>query len=143
MRTNTADLPTTGTDLMRQFLPHNPFVVHTGIELANIDDGHAELRLPFRQEVVTIGEVVHGGAIATLIDTAAMTAAWAGAEVPDDLRGATVALSVSYLAPAVASDLTATARVVRRGRRLVSTQVDVHAESGAHVATAIVTYQIG
>lgn len=133
----------TGIQVMEGFLPNSPFVRHLGIELVDLQDGQAELALPFRDEVVTIGEVVHGGAIATLIDTAAMAAAWAGAEVPDELRGSTVALSVNYLAPADGQDVTASARVVRRGRRLVSVHVDVHAQDGTHVAVAIVTYQIG
>lgn len=133
----------TGTDVMREFLPNSPFVGHLGIELVRLDDGAAELRLPFRDEVVTIGRTVHGGAIATLIDTAAMAAAWAGAEVPEELRGATVSLSVNYLAPADGQDVTATARVERRGRRLVNVHVDVQDTDGSHVAVAIVTYQLG
>lgn len=141
--TTTTDQQIAGSELMRQFLPHNPFVVHTGIELTRIEDGYAELTLPFRDEIVTIGEVVHGGALATLVDTAAMTAAWAGAEVPEQLQGATVSLSMTYLAPVEGQDVTATARVVRRGRRLSNVQVDVHTRRGEHVATALVTYQIG
>lgn len=139
--TETAEL--TGTQVMREFLPTSPFVGHVGIELTALEDGRAELSLGFREEVVTIGRVVHGGAIATLIDTAAMAAAWAGAQVPEELRGATVALSVNYLAPADGQDVTASAQVVRRGRRLVNVHVDVHGQDGTHVATAIVTYQLG
>lgn len=137
------DQPRSGTEVIREFLPHSPFVGHVGIELVDTGDGRAELALPFRDEVVTIGRVVHGGALAALVDTAAMVAAWSGAEVPDELRGTTVAMSVSYLAPADGEDVTASARVVRRGRRLVTVQVDVHTAGGTHAATALVTYQIG
>lgn len=132
-----------GTQIMREFLPHSPFVNHLGIELVAMEDGGADLAMPFRDELATIGRVVHGGALATLIDTAAMAAAWAGADVPQTLRGTTVGLSVNYLAPADGLDVTASARVVRRGRRLVTVHVDVTAEDGTHVATALVTYQIG
>lgn len=134
---------TDGTDVMRQFLPASPFPAHLGIELVEIDDGQARLRLPFRDEVVTIGTVVHGGAIATLVDTAAMAAAWAGAEVPDRLRGSTVGLTISYLAPADGVDVTASAEVVRRGRRLATVRVDATTDDGTLVATALVTYQLG
>lgn len=134
---------TDGTDVMRQFLPASPFPAHLGIELVEIDDGRARLRLPFRDAVVTIGTVVHGGAIATLVDTAAMAAAWAGAEVPDRLRGSTVGLTVNYLAPADGTDVTASAEVVRRGRRLATVRVDATTDDGTLVATALVTYQLG
>lgn len=131
-----------GAAVMREFVPNSPLVGHLGIEMLVIDDGHAELRLPFRKEITTIDQIVHGGAIATLIDTAAMAASWAGADLPETLRGSTVGLSVSYLAPADGRAVTAIADVVRRGRRLVNVRVDAHADD-ACVATALVTYQLG
>jgi uncharacterized protein (TIGR00369 family) len=135
--------PLTGTRVMREFLPHSPFVGHVGIELGELADGRAHLRLPYDEHIATMGRTIHGGAIATLIDTAAMAAAWAGADVPESLRGATVALSVNYLAPADGQAVTATAQVVRRGRRLVNVQVDVDTDDHRRVAIAIVTYQLG
>ena len=137
----TADL--SGTEVMRQFLPQSPFVGQLGIRLVDLGDGRARLLLPFRPEVTTIGTVVHGGAIATLIDTAAMAAAWAGAEVPDSLCGATVVMAVSYLSPADGRAVTADAEVLRRGRRLVTVRVDARTDDAALVATGQVTYQIG
>lgn len=132
-----------GEELMRAFVPEQPFVGHLGARLLDTGDGVARLHLPFHEQLVTIGSVVHGGAIASLIDTAAMVAAWCGAEIPDSLRGTTVGLDVRYLAPADGEDVTAEARVVRRGRRLVTVAVDVHGASELHVATALVTYQLG
>lgn len=132
-----------GSDLMRRFVPASPFVAHAGIELVDLRDGNAELRLPYRDEVTTMATVVHGGAIATLVDTAAMVAAWAGADVPDELRGATVALTVTYLAPADGQDVVAVATVLRRGRRLTTVRVDVSTPDGTAVASGLVTYQLG
>jgi uncharacterized protein (TIGR00369 family) len=132
-----------GEELMWAFVPDSPFVTHLGARLLETDTGFARLHAPFRNELATLGRTVHGGAIATLIDTAAMVAAWCGAEVPDNLRGTTVGLNVTYLAPADGEDITATARLVRRGRRLSTVAVEVHTPSGAQVATALVTYQIG
>lgn len=143
--TEMPDAPVTdeGIELMRAFVPTSPFVGHLGIELVDLAEGRARLKLPFRDELATIGTVVHGGAIATLLDTAAMAASWAGAELPEHLRGSTVDLSVSYLAPADGRDVTADARVVRRGRRLVTVQADARTDDAVHVATALVTYQVG
>jgi uncharacterized protein (TIGR00369 family) len=105
--------------------------------------GEATLTLPFAESLVTIGTVVHGGAIASLIDTAATVAAWSDAEAPRNMRGATVSLTVTYLAPAEKTDLRATARVLRRGRSLVYLDVDVHTLSGTAVAKGLVTYKLG
>jgi uncharacterized protein (TIGR00369 family) len=139
----TGNSETQGAKVMREFLPQSPFVQHLGIEVVEIGAGSARLRAPFRPELATMGETVHGGAIATLIDTAAMVAAWSDAAIPDNLRGATVSLTVSYLAPAQGEDLTAHAAVVHRGRRLVTVDVKATSASGAVVAKALVTYQLG
>jgi uncharacterized protein (TIGR00369 family) len=139
----TGNSETDGAKVMRDFLPQSPFVRHLGLELVEIGAGSARLRAPFRPELATIGEMVHGGAIATLIDTAAMVAAWSDAEIPANLRGATVSLTVSYLAPAQGEDLTAHASVVHRGRRLITVDVKTTSASGAVVAKALVTYQLG
>ena len=65
-----------GAELISEFLKHSPFVGHMGMQLREIEDDRAVLALPFREEVVTIGDVVHGGAVSALIDTAAMAASW-------------------------------------------------------------------
>ena len=87
-------------DAVREFLPTSPLVGHLGIELRELEADRAVLALPFAAHVVTIGDVVHGGAIASLMDTAAMMAAWATDEPAERLAGATVALSIDYVAPA-------------------------------------------
>lgn len=133
----------TGADIMRQFVPQSPFVSHLGIELVDLGEGEATLRLPFRDEVITIGKTVHGGAVSSLIDTTAMAAAWSGAEVPENMRGTTVALSITFLSAANAVDLTATARVLRRGKSLHYVEVDVTDPGGGLVAKGLVTYKIG
>jgi uncharacterized protein (TIGR00369 family) len=133
----------TGEEIMRQFLPSSPFPGHLGIRLVDMGPGSATLGLPFAEALVTAGTTVHGGAVASLIDTAGMAAAWSGGEVPDRLRGSTVGLTVSYLAPADGEDLQASATVLRRGRSIVHVDVDVRTASGTAVAKGLVTYKLG
>lgn len=141
---STTDAPLSGADIVRQFLPTSPFVGYLGIRLDDLRPDTATLTLPFAASLVTIGATVHGGAIASLIDTAAMVAAWSNATVPaGHLRGSTVSLTTAYLAPAVDDDLHATATVLRRGRSLVYLDVRVHNSSGEPVAQGLVTYKIG
>ena len=71
----------------------------------------ARLAMPFSDSLPTMGDVVHGGAISSLIDTAAAAAAWSGAEVPERPRASTVGLTVDFLAPARAQGVVAGARV--------------------------------
>jgi len=76
LSTSTNNGPQSGADIIRQFLPTSPYVGHLGIRLTDMQPGVATLTLPFADSLVTIGHIVHGGAIASLIDTAAMVAAW-------------------------------------------------------------------
>ncbi len=135
--------PLSGADFIRQFFPNSPFVAHLGLQLIDIQPGVATLALPFASALVTIGTIVHGGAIASLIDTAAMVAAWSDTEVPAKARGTTVNLTVAFLASAEKEDLQAVARVLRRGRNLVYLDVEVRSASGNAVAKGLVTYKLG
>jgi uncharacterized protein (TIGR00369 family) len=134
-----------GSELIAEFLKHSPLVVHLGMELREIEDDRAVLSLPFREEVVTIGDVVHGGAVSALVDTAAMAAAWSSVEFDGEPpRGTTVGLTVDFLAPARAQELNAEAAVLRRGSSLCFCEVKVHgAADGRLVATGLVTYKLG
>lgn len=137
------DTALSGEEIMRQFFPTSPYVAYQGIQLTEMQPDMAILTMPFRDELVTIGTTVHGGAIASLIDTAAMVAAWAGATVPANGRGTTVGLTVNYLAAAQSEDLKAIARVLRRGRSLVYLDVEVQNPAGMLVAKGLATYKLG
>jgi uncharacterized protein (TIGR00369 family) len=132
-----------GAGLARGWLENSPFVDHLGIRLEEMEPGRAVLAMPYDDALPTLGNVVHGGAISSLIDTAAAAAAWSGADVPERPRASTVGLTVDFLSPARGQGVTADARVVRRGGTgLCFCQVKVTADDGAEVALALVTYQL-
>src|SRR6187551_3180264 len=133
----------TGAEVMAQFIPSSPFVAKLGIVADVLDGDEVRLRMPWDPTNVTLGDMVHGGAIAALADVAVMAAAWAGADVPDSLRGVTTSMAMQFLAPARATDLIAIGRVLRRGKTLVNVDVDVVTPEGDAVAKAIATYKIG
>ncbi len=137
-----SDTPTR-REIIEAFIPASPHAAQLGIRLASIGTDEAVLELPFRPELATIGRVVHGGAIGALIDTAAMAAAWATDEVPENPAVSTVALSVNFAAAAYGVDLRAEARVARRGGRLSFCDVHVTAPDGTVVAHGIATYRFG
>jgi uncharacterized protein (TIGR00369 family) len=133
----------TRRELIQAFVPNSPLVGLLGIELAEVETDRAVLRLPFRPELATMGDVVHGGAIAALLDTASMAAAWSDDTVPEALAGATVSMSVDYVAAARGVDLTATGRAVRRGRSLCFCEVDVTQPDGGVIAKGLAVHRFG
>jgi len=133
----------TRAEIMRAFIPASPFAKELGIELASLEPDRARLRLPYRPELATIGDVVHGGAIAALLDTASMAAAWSDDTVPESVAGATVSMSVDYVAAARGVDLLATGRVVRRGRSLCFCEVEVTEPGGGVIAKGLAVHRFG
>jgi uncharacterized protein (TIGR00369 family) len=132
-----------GAEVITEFLKHSPFVRHLGMRLESIEPDRARLAMPYREELATIGDVVHGGALAALLDTAAMTASWSAHDGSGQLRGTTVGLSVDFVAAARGEQLIAEARVLKRGRNLCFCEVDVTGASGGLVAKGLVTYKLG
>ena len=130
-------------EVIRQFIPSSPLVRHLGLRLESIGDDEATLLLPFRPELATMDDVVHGGAIASLIDTAGMAATWSDDSEPESLAGSTVTLNVNYVSAARGQDLTATASVVKRGRNMVFSEVRVTEPDGRVVATGSVVQRLG
>lgn len=120
-----ADPPSSGRDVIAQFLPQSPFVAKLGIVADRLDDHEVRLRLPWDPADVTIGDMVHGGAIATLADVTVMAVAWCGAPAPPELRGVTVSMALDLTAPARATDVIGVGRVLRRGRSLVNCGAEI------------------
>ncbi len=136
--------PTAGTDLMAAFLPQSPFVVKLGVQVEEMRRDWCRLRMPWQPENTTVGPMLHGGALAGLVDIAGMIAAWSGVEeLPAKLRGVTTSLAVEFLAPANETDVLAEGRVLRRGRTLVQVEIDVLHPDGEALVKGLLAYKIG
>src|SRR5687767_6554487 len=115
-----------------------PFAKLLGIQLESVVSGHAVLALPIREELKQNNAIVHGGAIASLIDSA-----MAFAIIPllaENERTTTVDLTIHYLRPLTEGVAKSTARVVRAGRRVIVVTAEVLDHNERLVATAVSTY---
>jgi len=135
--------PANGRDVIADFLPRSPFVAKLGIVADQLGDDEVRLRLPWDPSNVTVGDMVHGGAIATLADLTVMAAAWCGAEAPPVLRDVTMSMALDFMAPARATDVIGVGRVLRRGRSLVNCEAEIVDPEGRLVAKALATYKVG
>ena len=115
-----------------------PFAKLLGLELEDIGAGTATLAVNVREELTQNQGIVHGGAIASLIDTA--TAFAILSLLPPGERVTTVDLTISYLRPVSSGRPRVVARVVRAGRRLFVVSAEVFDEEGNLVSTALSTY---
>ncbi len=115
-----------------------PYAKLLGLELGEIKWGQVTIHLAVRDELKQNQGVVHGGAVASLIDTAAAFAVVTELEAGE--RVTTTDLTIHYLRPVSSGRLSATARIVRGGRRLLVLSVEVTNEQQALLATAVTSY---
>lgn len=119
----------------------SPLARSLGIVRTALAVDRVVLAMPFNPASVTLGSIVHGGAIATLIDIAGAASSASGAGGDDLAGGATANLTIHYLAPADGCDLEAEAIVVKRGARQSVSEIRVRS-SDTLVATAVITSAI-
>lgn len=115
-----------------------PYAKFLGLQLGDIAPGQASIYFDVRDELKQNQGVVHGGAVASLIDTAAAFAVITQLELTE--RVTTTDLTIHYLRPVNSGRITATARIVRGGRRLFVLSVEVTNDQRVLLATAVTTY---
>ncbi len=115
-----------------------------GIETIAAERGLVTNRVRLREEHLNYNQVVHGGVVSSLIDSAAGGAVRT-TRTPEEIKArphATSDLHVAYLSPATGTELTAVARVVKAGRTAIFTEVDVTNDRGRTIARGMVTFVI-
>ena len=112
-----------------------------GVQVDELRRDYARMSLPWRAELNQPQGLMHGGAIATLIDTVVVPAI--GTAYDDPRPFSTIELSVRYLAPVRQEDLVAEGWGTRRGRRVVFCEVEVRTASAVKVATGHSIYVVG
>jgi acyl-CoA thioesterase len=115
-----------------------PFARLLGIQIESVAPGVSVLSMQVREDHKQNHGVVHGGAIASLIDSA-----MAIAIIPllGEKEGTTtVDLTIHYLRPLTEGVATAVARVTREGRRVIVVSTEVVDSNEKVVAIAVSTY---
>ncbi|MCA1565628.1 MAG: PaaI family thioesterase [Acidobacteria bacterium] len=135
-----SEIPLTPEQLsrLREGISRIPYAHLLGISFETATRGAATLSMSARPELERFGGIMHGGALASLADTASAFAVLTTLE-PEE-QTVTVDLTLHYLRPVTEGKLTARARVVRAGRRVATVSIEIFNESGALVVTALTTY---
>jgi uncharacterized protein (TIGR00369 family) len=130
--------------LQERWIASEPYFPLLGYQIEALSPDFCRMRLPFRPEFHQAGGVIHGGFIASLIDTAGVGAILSTLDqgANGGGGGGSINLTVNFLAAARGVDLTAEARVARRGRSIVFVEAQVTTPSGELIAQGMVTYKI-
>ncbi len=110
-----------------------------GIVVDEVRQDYCRMSMPFRPELEQPMGIVHGGAIATLLDVVLVPAIGTGLE--PEAGYSTVDMHVRYLSALVGETAIAEGWVVKRGRSLVFCEAEiVGASTGKTIASASLTY---
>lgn len=144
------------TYITRFFNENMPFNQLLGLKVSYLDDFQAEIKLDWHDKLMgnPIHKMLHGGVTAAILDTVGSVAALLHgvknltneediaafyAQLPN---GGTLDIRVDYLRPGKGEQFIATAQVIRRGKKVAVCRMDLHNESGRHIATGTATYII-
>ena len=112
-----------------------------GLQVEDTRLGYCRMVLPFREELEQPMGIVHGGAIATLIDASVVPAI--GSAYDNTIGYSTVDLHVQYHNALIKEDAIAEAWVTKRGRSVVFCESEVMGRtSGKRIARGFMTYNI-
>lgn len=116
------------------------FPTFMGLVVEEMRTDYARMRLPYRPEFDQPAGVVHGGAIATLIDTVVVPAIGTGYETRPPML--TIAMDIQYIGAVRRQDAVAEGWVEKRGRSIVFCRVEVRTARGDLAATASLIYKV-
>ncbi len=122
------DLPATRARI-QAMLDETGLMQHLGARLGEVGPGLVQVVLPYERNLTQHLGMFHAGSSAAIADAAG---GWAALSLlPTDYTVLAVEFKINYLAPAVGEYLLAEGKVVRKGRNLTITQVEIYAVDGA------------
>jgi acyl-CoA thioesterase len=125
---------------VKDLVNRSPYYQLLGIEIVKMRKGASTLRMRFRKELTHALGMMHGGAIASLADSAVAMALITLVDPSD--RITTIEFKINFVAPVEEGKLTAQAKILHRGGKTAVGDVEVLNEKGSLVAKVIATYSI-
>jgi uncharacterized protein (TIGR00369 family) len=133
--------PSPATAELRARLADSTFHRAFGLVIVEADRGTVALGWEARPEHLNLQGLVHGGALATLLDTAMGLAVRTALE--PGRRHVTIEMGVHYLRPAHPGPLRASGRCVRAGREIAFAEAEVLDAEDRVLARATGTFSVG
>jgi uncharacterized protein (TIGR00369 family) len=126
------------TAATRRHMKKSPAIAMLGFALEAVAKGRAVLRLDTRSHHMQLNNVVHGGILAAMADTASAIAAYT--TVPAEVALATVEMKINFLEGVPGGRIKAEARVLRTGRNFVVTECEIFDGKSKLAAKALLTF---
>lgn len=119
---------------------NSPFFNHMAMRLVEVDIGKATIELDLSNNHMQAFGLVHGGVMATIIDTATFWAVFMG--IPDDAGLVNIDLKLNYLKSITRGTLTAEGCTIRAGRRICYAEAKVYSDTRDLIAHGTSTLMV-
>jgi uncharacterized protein (TIGR00369 family) len=144
-------------EYMREHFNHViPFNILVGLNVTKMTPEVVEVHTAMRPELIgnTVQNILHGGVVSTLLDVAGGLVAMAQSIekidnlTKDNVRArlknvGTIDLRIDYLLPGRGEEFTAYAYVIRHGRKVAVSRMELENEKGQQLAVGTGTYIVG
>jgi uncharacterized protein (TIGR00369 family) len=119
-------------EALQEGVRESPYPALIGMRIGMLEFDRARIDLDLRRDHLQPFGIVHGGVLATLIDTATFWAAFL--RIPEDAGLVNVDLKLNYLKAIASGRLRAEGECLRAGRQISYTVASVYDEAGELVA---------
>jgi acyl-CoA thioesterase len=130
-------LPPELEDAIRARLAANPFLKFVGIRVPRLGQGYARFVLPFKPELANSIGLLQGGMLAALADETVAFALYSLVREGETFN--TVEMKINFLGAVKEGEVTAEARITKRGRTISLGEAVVR-QGDRLVAKAMCTY---
>ncbi|MDJ0818760.1 MAG: thioesterase family protein [Desulfobacterales bacterium] len=143
-------------EIVRVVYENLPFNRFLGLKVAFLESDRAGFRFDMKDELIgnTVHGILHGGVISAVLDTTGgMTATASAIEKSQDLskddiirrvaRIGTIDLRVDYLRPGKGIQFQSTGSVMRTGRKVAVTRMELKNQDDLLIAVGTGTYIVG
>jgi len=109
------------------------------LKVVNLEEGHAVMEMPYHRDATRTGDILHGGAIMTVMDyTGGLTVM----TVNDGNDQVTQELKINFLEPMREGPFRSEGRIVRKGRTAVIVDLEFRDATGKLGAKGLGTWYI-
>jgi uncharacterized protein (TIGR00369 family) len=118
----------------------NPLFACLGIVIEQLSRERVVLRLPFRRDFIQGGSMIAGGIMATLADEAMAHVVLGNLAAGE--RTATIEMNIRYLKECASGDISATASLIKKGRRVMTLQAEITDANNQCLAQAGASFMV-
>jgi uncharacterized protein (TIGR00369 family) len=118
----------------------NPLFQYLGVIVESISAESTVLRLPLKHEFIQGAGVIAGGILASIADEAMAHVVLAN--LNEEQTTATIEMNIRYLRPIKEGEISAIARIIKKGRKIITATAEVQDEEKSLLAYAGASFMI-